>query len=123
MRRARSAREIGWWARTRLSAIRRLISRVVPRVATLKFRGSMRRIWTAPALLYPISAMLGGCPPESRRASKKGPKWGPKWGCSICTDVVQSRESCETGGPDAIQADRQREAEHGGCARRHAPPL
>ena len=36
MRRARSAREIGWCVRIRLSAICRLISRAVPRVATRK---------------------------------------------------------------------------------------
>src|ERR1700749_1291317 len=36
MWRARSAREIGWRSRMRLSAIRRLISRAVVRVAMLK---------------------------------------------------------------------------------------
>src|ERR1044071_204133 len=36
MRRARSAREMGWCSRRRLSAMRRLISREVVRVATLK---------------------------------------------------------------------------------------
>ena len=44
MARARSAREIGWWARTRFSTMRLLISRLVPRVATLKRAGLMRRM-------------------------------------------------------------------------------
>ncbi len=41
---ARSAREIGCWARTRLSAILRLMSRDVPCLATLNRLGSIRRI-------------------------------------------------------------------------------
>ena len=38
MRRARSAREIGWLVRIRFSAMPRLIARVVPRVATRMVR-------------------------------------------------------------------------------------
>ena len=44
--RARSAREIGWWVRTRFRTMRLLISRLVPRVATLKRDGLMRRMTT-----------------------------------------------------------------------------
>ena len=43
--RARSAREIGWCARTRFSTIWLLISREVPRVATLKREVLMLLIW------------------------------------------------------------------------------
>ena len=39
MARARSAREIGWWVRTRLRTMRLLISRLVPRVAIWKRDG------------------------------------------------------------------------------------
>ena len=38
IRRARSAREMGWCSRTRLSTIWRLISRGVDRVARMKLR-------------------------------------------------------------------------------------
>ena len=44
IRRASSAREIGWYSRIRLSTIRRLTSRVVVRVARWKFRVLILRI-------------------------------------------------------------------------------
>ena len=45
IRRARSAREIGWYSRTRFRTIWRLISLVVVRVARWKLRGSIFRTW------------------------------------------------------------------------------
>jgi hypothetical protein len=43
MRRARSAREMGWFSRTRFRIIRRLMSRDVDRVARTNLSVSMRR--------------------------------------------------------------------------------
>ncbi len=45
MVRARSAREIGWWARTRFSTIWLLMAREVPRVAMLNLEVLILRIW------------------------------------------------------------------------------
>src|SRR6516225_4845630 len=51
-RRARSALDIGWWRRRKLSAIRRLICRAVSLVATWKFvRSILRTSATTPQLL------------------------------------------------------------------------
>src|SRR5262245_30453692 len=123
MRRARSAREIGWCDRTRLSAIRRLISREVPRVATLKFRGSIRRITTPPGFVPgranirgPRPGVQGKGPEQARKAAKYGLLHLYRRG-SIAVWAVNQ------GCLHAIQADRQRQAEHGGRARGHAAAL
>src|SRR6266850_2010772 len=52
MRRARSAREIGWCSRIRLSAMCRLMSREVVRVATWKSRVLILRISDPPVSGY-----------------------------------------------------------------------
>ncbi len=61
MARARSAREIGWRARTRLSAMLRLISRDVPRVATVKRAGLTRLICISKRLISPQKGPSRAC--------------------------------------------------------------
>mgnify|MGYP003694267703 CR=1 FL=1 len=65
--RARSAREIGWRARTRFSTMLRLISREVPRVATRNREGLTRLIC--------ISKRLNTHPSGHQTRVKLGQKW------------------------------------------------
>src|SRR5215203_1345739 len=75
--RARSAREIGWRARTRFKTMLRLISREVARVATVNREGLTRRICISKRL---NTHYLGPNQLANRNnSSKMGPNQGGVW--------------------------------------------